>query len=60
MPKREGETMDGFVIRLMRDEFLREASRAAKDSPPPGPIDEYWRGRLEAAAAIDAIISERS
>jgi hypothetical protein len=59
MPKRDNETMEAFVMRLIRDETLKEAVTRAAGNAPDSEPGEYWKGRRDAAAIIDAMISER-
>lgn len=59
MPRASTETVTQYTIRVMRDEYLREAEKVARGNAPESEPDAYWKGRRDAADLIAAMISER-
>ncbi len=58
MPRQPHETMEGFLIRTLRDEVLEQAATAAEANAPDNEQGEYWKGRRDAAGTIRSMISE--
>lgn len=59
MPRAGTESITAYTIRVMRDEYLREAEKAARGNAPDNEPGDYWKGRRDAADIIAAMISER-
>ena len=59
MPRASTESVTAYTIRVMRDEYLREAEKAARGNAPDNEPGEYWKGRRDAADIIASMISER-
>ena len=52
MPKRPDETMESFVIRLIKNEIYEECAALAEGNAPRNEPEPYWRGRFDAADKI--------
>lgn len=56
-PKRDDETMEGYLIRLIQDEALTKAAEIASANLPDNEPGDYAQGRRDARDAILALIS---
>jgi cell division protein ZapA (FtsZ GTPase activity inhibitor) len=52
------ETMEGYLLRTIRAEYLEQAAREAEGNAPNNEPGEYWKGRRDAAGLIRALIEK--